>query len=221
MQKKKAVIVGATGLTGGYLLDGILHNPNFDEVVVYGRNTTGKDSPKLKEYEVDVLEDSSWLENLNADVIFCCIGTTKAKTPNQEKYKAIDYGIPVRLAKACKQQGIDQLIVISALGANPNSNISYNRIKGEMEQDVMAQGIKNTYIMQPSLILGDRNEKRVGEKIGQFIMPLFHCIMIGPLKKYKAIKSTTIAIAMLKLSLQEKYVSGRILSDKIKEIAKW
>lgn len=221
MQKKKAIIIGATGLTGGFLLDGVLLDPNFDEVVVYGRNKTGKDSPKLKEFEVDIVGESSWLENLNADVVFCCIGTTKAKTPDQEKYKAIDYGIPVRLAKACTQKGINQFIVVSALGANPNSKISYNRIKGEMERDVMAQGIKNTYIIQPSLILGNREEKRFGEKIGQLVMPLFHCIMFGPLKKYKAIKSTTIAIAMLKLSLQDKFPSGQIPSDKIKEIARW
>ncbi|MDX1444756.1 NAD(P)H-binding protein [Lishizhenia sp.] len=221
MQKKKAIIIGATGLTGGFLLDALLMHPDFDEVISFGRRATGKKSAKLKEVTVDIVEETAWLEEVKADVVFCCIGTTKAKTPDQDKYKAIDYGVPVKLAQASKRNGVTHFIVISALGANPNSSIAYNRIKGEMERDVMEQGVSHTYVLEPSLIMGDREEKRTGEKIAQFVMPLFHCLMIGGLKKYRAIRSTDIALAMLKLSLQEKHNSGRILSDEIKEISRW
>lgn len=221
MQKKKAIIIGATGLTGGFLLDALLMHPDFDEVISFGRRTTGKKSSKLKEITVDIVEETAWLEEVKGDVVFCCIGTIKAKTPDQDKYKAIDYGVPVKLAKACKENGVSHFIVISAMGANPKSSIAYNRIKGEMERDVLAQGIPQTYVLEPSLIMGDRDEKRAGEKIAQFVMPMFHCLMIGGLKKYRAIKSTDIALAMLKLSLQEKYNSGRILSDEIKKISLW
>ncbi|SFT80289.1 NAD(P)H-binding [Lishizhenia tianjinensis] len=221
MQKKKAILIGATGLTGGFLLDALLMHPDFDEVVTYGRSTTGKKSSKLKEVSLDIVTETSWLTELKADVVFCCIGTTKAKTPDQAKYKAIDYGVPVKLAEACKRNGIGHFIVISALGANPKSSIAYNQIKGEMERDVLAQSVEHTYIMQPSLILGGRDEKRAGEKIAQIVMPIFHCLMVGGLKKYRAIKSTDIALAMLKLSLQTDHTSGRIPSDEIKRIAAW
>lgn len=221
MQKKRAILIGATGLTGGFLLDGLLMNDHFDEVITYGRKATGKQHQKLKEVEVDIVQSEDWLADLNGDVVFCCIGTTKAKTPDQEKYKAIDYGVPVKLAQACKQNGIPHIVVISALGANPKSSVAYNQIKGEMERDVLAEGVDHTYLLEPSLIMGNRDEKRVGEKIAQVVMPLFHCLMIGGLKKYRAIKSTDIALAMLNLSLQNEHPSGRIPSDEIKRIAAW
>ncbi len=97
-------------------------------------------------------------QNFKADEVYVCIGTTKSKTPDKEKYKKIDKGIPVAAAKLSKQNNINTYVVISALGANSNSSVFYNKVKGEMQEEVLAQNIQNTYIFQPSLISGDREE---------------------------------------------------------------
>jgi uncharacterized protein YbjT (DUF2867 family) len=145
---------------------------------------------------------------------FCCIGTTKAKTPDKETYKKIDYGIPVTAARLTKQNGIEKFIVISAMGAEENSGIFYNKTKGEMERDVLKQNIEKTYILQPSLIVGNRNESRLGEEIAIFFMKTIGFLIP---KKYKMIKAETIAEAMLVLA-KDGYSEHIITSEKIKEI---
>jgi uncharacterized protein YbjT (DUF2867 family) len=151
----------------------------------------------------------------NADVVFCCIGTTKSKTPDKETYKKIDYGIPVTAAKLAKQNGIDTFIVISALGADADSSIFYNKTKGEMQRDVINQNIEKTYILQPSLIIGDRDENRFGENVATFSMKIFGFLIP---KKYKMIKAETIAEAMMILA-KEGFSKQQITSDEIKQIA--
>ena len=160
----------------------------------------------------------SFAEGFKGDEAFCCIGTTKSKTPDKEVYKNIDYGIPVNAAQLCKQNGIDTFIVISALGANPDSTIFYNRIKGEMEEAILKIGIAKTHILQPSLIGGKRNEKRVGEWLFKKIMKVVNFALVGSLKKYRSIEPRTIAKAMLWLA-NNHYENIRVESDEIKKIA--
>src|SRR5699024_3350038 len=109
----------------------------------------------------------------SGDVVFCCIGTTKAKTPNRDTYRKIDLGIPVDAAELAKTNGIETFLVISALVANSKSSVFYNRVKGEMEEMVLSKGIPNTYILKPSLIIGNRNEKRFGEGLAAGVMKVF------------------------------------------------
>ena len=104
--------------------------------------------------------------------MYCCIGTTSAKTKDRTVYKAIDFGIPFAAAKLAKQNNISTYLVVSAMGANSKSKIFYNRTKGDMEQAVLSQKIPNTYILRPSLILGERNEKRFGESLGAVLLKL-------------------------------------------------
>src|SRR5690554_4291648 len=115
--QKTAIILGATGLTGGHLLNLILEDKTFHKVVVFTRRETGVEHPKLEEHIIDLLQLDKYKEQFQGDVVFCCIGTTKAKTPNRNAYKAIDYGIPVTAAKLAKQNNIDTYLVISAMGA--------------------------------------------------------------------------------------------------------
>ena len=155
---------------------------------------------------------------VKADVVFCCVGTTNAKTPDKEKYRAIDYGIPLKAAEYCKKNGVGTLIVISAMGADPKSKVFYNRLKGEMERDVLKVGIKNTFFMQPSLIAGDRKEKRTFEYITKQMMKFLNFFLIGPAKKYRSIHADTIAEAMIHVDLHG-YEKARIQSDEIQNIA--
>ena len=135
-----------------------------------------------------------------ADIVFCCVGTTAAKTKDISKYKQIDYGIPVAASKVITENNIDTFIVISSMGADAFSRTFYSKTKGEMERDVLKQNIKNTFIVRPSLIGGNRNEFRLGERIGKGIMSLLNPVFSGDLKKYKMIHPKKIASCMQKLA---------------------
>lgn len=191
--KKTAIILGATGLTGGLLLDELLQDPQYKKVKLFSRSSVEKDHPKLEEHLVDLLDMESFASDFYGEVVFCCIGTTKAKTPDKARYKNIDYGIPVNAAKLAKQNKIPVFMVISALGADPNSNVFYNKIKGKMQTEVLKCKIEETYILQPSLISGQRDEKRFGEDLANGLMKVFGFLVP---KKYKRISASTIAKAM-------------------------
>ena len=211
---KTAIILGATGLTGGILLKKLIADPFFSKIILFSRSSVNFNEPKVEEHLIDLFELEKYSSQFVADVVFCCIGTTKSKTPDQELYRKIDYGIPVAAAKLCKQNNIPAFIVVSAIGANPSSRVFYNKIKGEMERDVLKQQIVHSYILQPSLIGGNRAEKRFGERMAQRIMRIFGFLVP---KKYKMIHPETIADSMFWLS-QNSYSEKIITSEKIKEI---
>lgn len=213
--KKTAILIGATGLTGGYLLDNLIADSNFEKIIIFTRRSVEKTSLKIEEHIVDLIELDNYKDLFKADVVFCCIGTTKKKTPDEDAYRNVDYGIPVAAAKLAKRNRIDTYIVISALGADYQSKVFYNRLKGEMERDVLREHIQNIYILRPSLIVGDRNEKRFGEDIASFFMKTFDFLIP---KKYKFIEAKTIAKTMQIVAL-EGYTEVVISSEEIKEIA--
>jgi len=215
---KTAILLGATGLTGGILLQKLLNDPRYGKIILFSRSSVKINNSKIEEHLVDLFQLEKYKEQFMADQVFCCIGTTKSKTPNEETYRKIDYGIPVTAAKLCKENGISTFAVISALGANPDSGMFYNKIKGEMQQDVLAQKIKNTYIFQPSLIAGDRSEKRFLESLAKQAMKILNYALLGPLKKYRSIHPETIARAMIIVS-NKAYEKSVIESDEIKKIA--
>ena len=199
MDNKTAIILGATGLTGSLLLKRLIKDDSYSKIKLFSRSKSEIESHKIEEFIGDILELENFTTNFTGDVVFCCIGTTKAKTKDQEKYKAIDYGIPLTAAKLAKQKNINTFIVISSMGANAKSSIFYNRTKGEMEDAVLSQEIEHTHILRPSLITGNRNENRTLENIGGAIFKALGFLMIGPLKKYKAIDANSIAKAMVNL----------------------
>lgn len=216
---KTAIILGATGLTGGLLLDKLIKDDTYKTIKVFTRRTTGKKSSKVKEFIIDLLLLNQFKTDFIADEVFCCIGTTAKKTKDKSVYKSIDYGIPVMAAKLAKANGIEVFTVVSAMGANLKSNVFYNKTKGEMEAAVLEQKIKYTYILRPSLIKGSRQESRLGEDIGNFIANLINPLLIGGLRKYRSINASTIARAMKNIT-NLKPQESIIFSNKIKEFSK-
>jgi len=212
---KTAIILGATGLVGGKLLNLLLEDTSYNKIKLFSRSSCNIFHPKIEEHLGDLFAINQFSESFTGNVVFCCIGTTKAKTPDKDTYRKIDYGIPIHAAKLAKQNSIPTFEVISAMGANPKSSTFYNKVKGEMEQDVLAVGITNVYIFKPSLIGGDRNEKRFGERMAQFFMGFFGFLIP---KKYKIIEPETIASAMLNVA-EVGYKKQQIPSDEIKELA--
>lgn len=215
---KTAIVLGATGLTGNILLKMLLDDIRYSHIIVFGRNSCDIKHPKLAEYIVDLFELKHYANKFLADEVYCCIGTTKAKTSNKDTYVKIDFGIPVAAAKLCKDNAIKTFVVISALGAKKKSKIFYNRVKGEMEVAVLAEEIPNTYILQPSLITGNREEFRLGEYFFKLILNVLKPVLhFGELSRYKPIHPETIARCMIWLT-NNNYPSGRIKSKKIQEL---
>ncbi|OWP83271.1 NAD-dependent epimerase/dehydratase family protein [Flavobacterium davisii] len=191
--KKTAIILGATGLTGSYLLDLLLKSEDYEKVKIFTRKSTGKKHPKLEEFIGDILSLEKFSKDFKADEVFCCIGTTKAQTPNKDQYYAIDYGIPVSAAKLSEQNQISTFSVISAIGSNPKSSVFYSQTKGKMEESVLKHNISNILIYRPSLIYGKRKDKRLAEKIATILINGLQFLFIGKMKKYRAITGQELA----------------------------
>lgn len=215
---KTAIVLGATGLTGRILLKKLLQDKSSQTVKIFTRRAVGFQDPKLEEHLVDLFELEKYAELFKADEVYCCIGSTKSKTPDDEIYRKVDYGIPLTAAKLCNKNNIPKLLIISALGADPESRFFYNRTKGEMEKDVLAEKPEGTYIFQPSLIGGERDEKRIFESLWKKFMKFGDYLLVGPLKKYRSIHPETIADAMIGVA-KNGYPESRIESDEIKLIA--
>lgn len=198
--KKTAIILGATGLSGSILLKKLMNDNRYETIKLFSRKEIDGLPSKVKQFVGDILELENFKKDFTADEVFCCIGTTAKKTPDKTLYKKIDFGIPVTAAKLSKANGIPAFLVVSALGANATSSIFYNKTKGEMEQAVLSEKIERTHILQPSIISGNRQEKRIGEKIGLFAFKLLQPLFLGKLEKYKITEAEHIAQTMINLA---------------------
>ncbi|MDN3596072.1 NAD-dependent epimerase/dehydratase family protein [Zunongwangia endophytica] len=216
--QKTAIVLGATGLTGRNLVEELLRNDAYSKITLFSRSTLGRKDAKLEEHLVDLFKLEDYKDNFIADHVFCCIGTTKSKTPDKETYKKIDHGIPVTAAKLSAKNGAECFTVISAMGADANSKIFYNQTKGKMEQDVMVKNVPNIYIIRPALIVGDREEKRFFEKLATHAFKIFNFMLVGKLKKYRSVKSVHIAKTMIEVA-NYGYPDSIIKSNKISELA--
>lgn len=216
---KSAIILGASGLTGGILLKKILKDDRYDTIKLFSRSKIENLPSKVSQFTGNILKLETLKKDFIADEVFCCIGTTAKKTPNKALYKKIDFGIPKTAAKLSKENKIATYIVVSAIGAKASSSIFYNKIKGEMQNAVLSENIKNTHILQPSIIDGTRSETRIGEKIGLFFFRIFQPLLIGNLKKYRITRADDIAQAMLNLA-NSNSIEKIITSERISHIAK-
>ena len=194
----RAILIGATGLIGGILLEKLLANPVFSHVKLISRRPGAIQHPKLEESIIDFDDERAFEKEVtDAEVLFCSVGTTQKKVKGDNAlYRKIDFNIPVNAAKFCAAQRIGKYILVSSVGANAGSNNFYLRLKGETENAVLSQPIAAFYIMRPSMLLGDRQEARLGEIIGQPIMRFFSLFIFGDAAKYKAIHAADVAAAM-------------------------
>ena len=217
MNQKTAIVLGATGLTGNLLVKRLLADDRYTRIKLFSRKASGIRSEKMEEFIGDMLQLERFKNDFTADEVFCCVGTTSAKTKDRSLYKAIDFGIPSTAARLARENKIPTFLVISSLGANSGSKVFYTRTKGEMEQAVLGEKIPHTYILRPSLILGKRGESRLGESIGASVMKGVNALLVGRIKKYRAIEADCIAAAMIQLALS-KPEGGIVLSDKLQAL---
>lgn len=191
-----AIIVGASGLIGSHLLDFLLQDEAYSSVVSLVRKSSGKTHPKLTEIIIDFNNLTAYTEAIKGDVVFLCVGTTKKKSPSEQVYRTVDYDINIGVARLAKSKGAKSVHLISAVGADLKSSIFYNRLKAEIERDLLEIGFESTTIYQPSLLIGNRSESRPLEKISQKIAPVFDALLFGKWKQFHSIKAEEVARSM-------------------------
>ncbi|TDR32532.1 NAD-dependent epimerase/dehydratase family protein [Hydromonas duriensis] len=215
--QKVALIVGATGLVGRLLLNRLLESDTYGQVIVLTRRELGRTHPKLIEFKVDF--DALPTLGIPVDDVFCSLGTTIKAAGSQEAFYQVDCVYPHAVAKWAQKHGARQVLMVTALGASVTSNVFYNRVKGEVERKVIALKLPTTVIVRPSLILGERQERRVMERLAQSLAPLLNRFLIGPLKKYQAIHAEQVARALVSLA-QKNYYGVRIVESDVLRILK-
>lgn len=195
----KALILGASGLVGGKLLEKLLQEDRFSEVISFSRRPLSSHHPKLKQV-ISNLDDLSKYESefQNADTLFCCLGTTIKKARSKEAFKKVDYDIPLEAAILFKKMQGKHFLIITAIGSDASSPFFYNKIKGQLENTLKELNINRLSIIRPSILLGKRDESRFFEDIGQKIIPLLNPIIP---EKYQGVKAEDVAEVLLNTSL--------------------
>jgi uncharacterized protein YbjT (DUF2867 family) len=195
---RKALIVGASGLVGRFCLQALLDELNYSEVIALVRKPIIKTHRKLRTVVTKYLQVD--LSSIHADDVYCCLGTTIKNAGSQEAFKKVDLGLVVTVAELMKKQRAEQFLVISAMGANKDSMVFYNRTKGEMEAALQKLGYPCLRIIRPSLLLGPREEFRLGERIGVILTPLLKPFLRGSLNKFRPIEAEKVAQFMVKVA---------------------
>lgn len=199
---KKAILFGASGFIGGYLLRDLLQSDIYSEVTIVVRKPLNVQHPKLNMVIADYHSLAQNAAYLVGDDVFISLGTTKKKTPDQKEYYQIDHDYPVLAAQLTKANGATSVMLVSAVGANEKSAIFYTKTKGEAERDIIAVDFEYTHIFRPSMIMGNREESRPLEKVFIKIFSVANLLLLGKLNKYKGITAENIAKAMVQAAQQ-------------------
>lgn len=200
--KKHYLIAGATGLVGKQLLQLLLNDPDTGKVTSLVRNKTEVEHPKLAEKVIDWDSLTERDIPISVDATFCCLGTTMRKAGGKAAFKLVDFDYVLKLAVFSQRAKTPQLHVISALGANPKAIVYYNRVKGNMQLELQKlSDIKSIYVYQPSMLLGEREEFRLGEQLGKIAMRF---VKFMTPKRSQAIYDVQVASSMLRHAKQPK-----------------
>ena len=215
---KTALIFGSSGLVGSHLVRFIIKNNNYNKIKLFTRSETTISNSQIEIIKIDFNNLENHRDSIIGDDCFFCIGTTRKNTPDKNEYINVEYNIPVEVAKIAKENSINSFTYISSMGANPGASGLYLKNKGQAEEALKKLNFPKLSIMRPSILLGNRREKRIGEKIGIFVMKSFSPLFLGKMKKYKPIKVENVAKAMINV-VENNYQKNIFESDKIMEIS--
>jgi uncharacterized protein YbjT (DUF2867 family) len=193
-----ANVTGATGLVGKQLVGQLLENNHFEKVRVFVRRETGWNHPKLEQLIVDFAKTETWEKQLTGDVLFSALGTTLKQSGSKENQYEIDFTFNLNFAKKAKENGIENFILVSSVGANSKSSIFYTRIKGELDEAGSEIGFKNLVILRPASLTGNREKQRLAEEIS---IPVLNLLTRFVMKNYRPISGETVARAMINAAL--------------------
>ena len=211
---KTALLFGSSGLIGGHLLNILIQNNDYNKIKIFVRS-----EPKIKNSKIEIIKADfnnlkNHIEDIKGDDCFFCIGTTKLNSPEKNEYKRIERDMPVEIAEIAKANSVNTFIYVSSGFADPKNSGAYLRYKGEVEVELKKLNFSKLRIMRPSFLIGNRKEKRLGEKIGIFLFKLFSPLFLGPLKKMKPIQSEKVAQAMINV-VQKDYKQTIFESNEI------
>ena len=197
---KTALVFGSSGLVGGHLLSQLIENDDYNKIKIFVRSEPEINDPKVEIIKTDFNNLENHKEDIKGDDCFFCIGTTKQNSPDKSEYRRVELEVPKQIAQIAKSNSVNSFVFISSGYADPKSSGDYLKFKGEVEEELKRLNFPKLGIMRPSFLLGDRKEKRIGEKIGIFVFKLLSPLFLGPLKKMKPIHSATVAKAMIAIT---------------------
>ena len=200
MENRVALVAGSTGFIGGQLLELLLSDTVYSKVIALSRKPLLISHPKLENIIVEANEIKDH-KDFQADDVFCCLGTTIKQAKSKEAFRKIDFDYPLELARSLKANEAKQFLLVSALGANKNSGIFYNKVKGEVEEAIAKVGYTSFHILRPSLLIGPRKEARAGEDAAKLFYTIFGFMIPA---KYKGIDSIKVARAMVSFAKENK-----------------
>ena len=195
---KTALVFGSSGLIGGHLLNQLIKDNNYNKIKIFVRSEPENNDPKVEIIKTDFNNLENHKEDIKGDDCFFCIGTTKQNSPDKNEYRRVELDVPKEIAQIAKSNSVNSFVFVSSGYADPKSSGDYLKFKGEVEEELKRLNFSKLGIMRPSFLLGDRKEKRIGEKIGIFVFKLLSPLFLGPLKKMKPIHSEIVAKAMIK-----------------------
>ena len=200
---KTALVFGSSGLVGQQLVQLLIQNNSYQKIKLFVRKKPNIQNPKIEiiETKFDNLEILS--PEIKGDDCFYCIGTTKKNSPDKTEYQRVELELPKKIANLAKQNNLQSFIFVSSGYANSKSSGDYLKFKGLVEEELISLEFNNLGILRPSFLLGNRKEKRIGEKIGIIIFNILSPLMVGPLKRMKPIHVKTVAGAMIKIAQLE------------------
>ena len=191
----RALIIGATGATGKDLVNVILQDPFYTEVLIFVRRSSGIVHPKLKEIITDFDKQEKVADLIYGDVLFSCLGTTLKAAGSKDKQWHIDYEIPLRFAEIAKQNGITRMVLLSAYGASATSKVFYSQLKGKLEDAIAKLAFDSYIIFRPGL-LERKDTDRTGERISAGLLHFLN--RLGLIRKFKPMPTTILAEKLAK-----------------------
>ena len=215
---KTALLFGSSGLVGGHLLNQLINDNKYSKIKLFIRK-----DPEISDLKVEVIKTNfnnlqNHKEDIKGDDCFFCIGTTKQNSPDKNEYRRVELDMPKEIAQIAKLNSVNSFVFVSSGYADPKSSGDYLKFKGEVEEELKKLNFPKLGIMRPSFLLGDRKEKRIGEKIGIFIFKLLSPLFLGKKKKMKPIHSATVAKAMIRTA-NENLEKNIFESNEIAELA--
>ena len=197
---KTAILFGATGLVGNQLLNLLIENNRYHKIKIFLRKDIVTKNLKIEKHVIDFNELEKHKDEIVGDDCFFAIGTTRKLTPNKNDYIDVELNLPVKISKIAKNNNVKSFIYVSSGGANANSRNMYLKNKGKAEQEIINLSFEFTAIIQPSILLGDRKENRIGERVAKFIFKNLSFIFIGELRPFKAIHASNVAKAIMHIT---------------------
>ncbi len=216
---KTAVVIGSTGLIGQQLVDKLAQEGTWTHILAISRKSMTWNSPKIRTLNFDFINWSELEMQIQSFAgtrgldFFCCLGTTIAKAKSESAFKKVDLESVVQFARLAGRCRADQLFIVSSLGADENSKAFYNRVKGQMETTVKNEFSGTLHFFRPSLLLGDREEFRFGERVAILLAPVISLFLVGRMSKYRPISAACVAKAMTLLASKKILANTMVIEN--------